>query len=280
MAVPPGGMHGALGPPKGFSSDRTLESNVPQATMATCPKCGAKVRKERLRRHVSTVHVEGTRAPKVATGSARAAARAATVTFPWQLIAVIGVVSAVVGAGYWALAQQPSSPPNPPGPSVSRIAVLEVTYGSFSGVIKIHLDERAPGTAANFIQLVENGDYDGNSFHRVAASFVIQGGAVSGAASVAWESTGLLNEYLSVAMARSGDANEASSKDTATSQFFINLNNNPSLDNFAWPYVVFGHVVSGESLVRGIGGLFPSGEPSYDGPPTQTVTITRAYMES
>jgi len=44
--------------------------------------------------------------------------------------------------------------------------------------------------------------------------------------------------------------------------------------------VVFGHVVEGESVVRAIGALYPSGNPSYDGAPTVTVTITRAFMGS
>ena len=228
--------------------------------MAECPKCGAKVRKERLRRHVNTVHGEGAKVAKVAGGSARTAAKAASVTFPWQLLVVLGIASAIVGAGYWASTQQPATPP---GPSVEQIAVLEVTYGSNSGVIKIHLDTvRAAGTAGNFIRLVKAGDYDGTPFHRVAANFVIQGGAVSGADSVTWENTGLKNVDLSVAMARSGDANDANYKDTATSQFFISLKDNPSLDNYAYPYVVFGHVVEGESVVRAIGALYPSGNPS------------------
>jgi peptidyl-prolyl cis-trans isomerase A (cyclophilin A) len=77
-------------------------------------------------------------------------------------------------------------------------------------------------------------------------------------------------------MARSGDANDAGSKDTATSQFFINLKDNPSLDQVTYPYVVFGHVTEGKSVVDTIGAI-PS-NPAGDGEPTSPVSILRVTI--
>ena len=237
--------------------------------MAECPKCGAKVKKDNLRRHISGVHGPGAQAPKAARSAP--SRPASTVAFPWQIMVVMAVVAAVVIGGYWYMAQQ--SGPSPDGNGTGTVAVIETNYGT----IKITLDTgRAPRTAGNFISLANAGKYNGNSFHRVAANFVIQGGAVAGAANVAWENTGLRNVAYSVAMARSGDANDAGSKDTATSQFFINLQDNPNLDAYTYPYVVFGHVTEGRSVVDTIGAI-PS-NPAGDGQPTSPVSIIRVTI--
>lgn len=241
---------------------------MPQATFAECPECGAKVRKEKLRRHVNAVHREGPKAPKPVAE----VPRGPTVRFPWAMFAVLAVVAVIVIAGFWLATRPPAGGGLTSG---NRVAVMETSYGT----IKIQLDTgRAPRTAGNFISLVQAGKYDGNSFHRVAANFVIQGGAVTGAANVAWENTGLKNVRYSIAMARSGDADNASYKDTATSQFFINLGDNANLDDYRFAYVVFGRVIEGQSVVDAIGSI-PSTPPG-DGQPNTPVTINRVYMES
>ena len=238
--------------------------------MAECPKCGAKVKKDNLRRHINGVHGPSTQAPKAAPSAPERPA--STVSFPWQIMVVLGVVAAIVIAGYWYMTQQPET--NPPPPS-GTVAVIETNYGT----IKITLDmTQARRTSENFISLANADRYNGNSFHRVAANFVIQGGAVSGAATVAWENTGLRNVAYSVAMARSGDANDPGSRDTATSQFFISLKDNPSLDNYAYPYVVFGHVTEGKSVVDAIGAI-PS-NPTGDGQPISPVTIISVTIQT
>lgn len=249
--------------------------------MAACPKCGAKVRKEKLRRHLSTVHGGAPRAAKGPRAADAKGSRPSTVKFPLKAVVALAVVAALVLVGYWYLTQ-PGSGPSGSNPSAGSVAVIETNYGT----IKIALDKtRAPRTAGNFIALANAGKYNGNSFHRVAANFVIQGGAVSGAANVAWESTGLKNVAYSIAMARSGSANDSASKDTATSQFFINLKDNPSLDTydpatrvgFTYAYVVFGHVTEGQSVVQTIGAL-PT-NPAGDGQPTSPVTILRVTIQ-
>lgn len=241
---------------------------VPQATFAECPKCGAKVRQEKLRRHVNAVHGEGPRPAKKPVPEARAP----TVRFPWTIVGVMAVAAAIVLAGLWFATR----PPAGGGPTTEgSVAVIETNYGTF----KVQLDRgRAPNTVNHFVGFVQAGGYNRNSFHRVAANFVIQGGAIAEAGNVAWENTGLRNVAHSVAMARSGSANNISDRDTATSQFFINLQDNPSLDDYNWPYVVFGRVIEGHSVVDAIGAI-PSNPPG-DGQPTTSVTIDRIYMES
>ena len=243
---------------------------MPQATFAECPKCGAKVRKEKLRRHVTNVHGEGAKAVKVGATVGTAAA-VATVVFPWRLVAVLAAAGVIVGAGYWAVTQPAANPPPEPG----SVIVLETNYGT----IKIQLDlGRAPKTTAHMIGLVTAGKYDGNGFQRVAANFVIQAGRGADSAKIAWENTGLKNVRYSVAMARvPGD------QDSASSEFFINLKDNPFLDGSGSepPYAVFGHVFTdeGKAAVDAIGSLYPPSDPTYDGAPTSPVTISRAYME-
>ena len=121
------------------------------------------------------------------------------------------------------------------------------------GVIRIALDEvKAPKTCENFLNYVKEGFYNDTIFHRVIDGFMIQGGGFTTdmtqktpKASIANEAdNGLKNIRGSIAMARTSDPHSASS------QFFINVNDNTFL-NFraqtpdAWGYCVFGQVIEG-----------------------------------
>jgi len=150
------------------------------------------------------------------------------------------------------------------------IALFNTSLGSF----KVELDTvRAPATAGNFIDLVKQGFYNGLTFHRIAQGFVMQGGDPFGngtggsGKTISWEDTGLENLKYTLAMARGQDP------DSASSQFYANLKDNPSLDESDPPYVVFGRVVEGFETVDLIGSLYPPGSVSYDGPPTSTVKM-------
>ena len=146
-----------------------------------------------------------------------------------------------------------------------------------AGVIKIELyPAAAPKTVANFLDYVKAKFYDGTQFHRVIDGFMIQGGGFTPEFSqkptrppVAIEAevsskAGLLNVPGTLAMARTSDPN------SATSQFFINVNDNKSL-NYApgnAGYTVFGKVISGMDIVTkiaksatGSGGPFPKDVP-------------------
>jgi cyclophilin family peptidyl-prolyl cis-trans isomerase len=128
------------------------------------------------------------------------------------------------------------------------------------GEIEIELDtERAPKTTENFLAYVDEGFYDGTIFHRVIKDFMIQGGGYDGGrqkkstrpAVINEGANGLHNENGTVAMART------SAPDSATSQFFINVENNAFLDHRdntpeGYGYAVFGHVTRGMEVVEKI----------------------------
>ncbi len=125
------------------------------------------------------------------------------------------------------------------------------------GTIVIQLyAEKAPRTAENFLTLVNNGFYDGVIFHRVIPGFVAQAGGYTfdfqrkpEQATVVNESaSGLKNERGTVAMARTSDP------DSASTQFYINLQDNPSLNatDKKPGYTVFGKVILGFDVAEKI----------------------------
>ena len=126
-----------------------------------------------------------------------------------------------------------------------------------SGTIVVELDRnRAPKTVENFLNYVESGAYIGTIFHRVIPGFVIQTGGydvnldeIETLSEIINESgNGLKNQRMSLGMARTNEPHSASS------QFYINLSDNFSLDPMPtrWGYAVFGDVIDGFSVVDGI----------------------------
>ena len=126
-----------------------------------------------------------------------------------------------------------------------------------SGTIVVELDRnRAPKTVENFLNYVESGAYIGTIFHRVIPGFVIQTGGydvnldeIDTLPEIINESgNGLKNQRMSLGMARTNEPHSASS------QFYINLNDNFSLDPMPtrWGYTVFGDVIDGFSIVDDI----------------------------
>ena len=122
------------------------------------------------------------------------------------------------------------------------------------GTIEIELlPDLAPRTVDNFLALVDDQFYDGLVFHRVIANFMIQGGGYTpdlaykpAPNKVPNESfNGVRNSRGSVAMARLSDP------DSADSQFFINVRDNPHLDADGTKagYTVFGRVAAGMEVV-------------------------------
>ncbi|MDH3284550.1 MAG: peptidylprolyl isomerase [Acidobacteriota bacterium] len=115
------------------------------------------------------------------------------------------------------------------------------------GTIDVELwPDKAPRTVNNFLRYVRSGFYDGTIFHRVIKGSVIQGGGLTEDLSakptrkpIKLETNGR-HEKLTIGMARGEQPN------TATSQFFINLDRNSSYDD---AYAVFGRVVKGNAIV-------------------------------
>ena len=152
------------------------------------------------------------------------------------------------------------------------------------GAIKIELDSaKAPISTENFLGYVDDGHYDGTVFHRVIPDFMIQGGGMN--ADMDQKSTkspikneaenGLENDRGTVAMARTNAV------DSATSQFFINLKNNDSLNHGprSYGYAVFGRVIEGMDVVDKIAAV-PTGQHGAHGDvPKQAVVIESAKRE-
>jgi len=164
---------------------------------------------------------------------------------------------------------------------MKEIVVLETSKGN----IEIELDrENAPVTVENFLGYVNSGFYDGTVFHRVISSFMIQGGGFTGEGveketnpPIKLESdNGLKNSRGTVAMARTNQP------DSATSQFFINVADNPFLDYAPGNdgYAVFGKVVSGMDVVDEIKSVQTTTKyGAYQDWPVEDIVITRAYVK-
>jgi peptidyl-prolyl cis-trans isomerase A (cyclophilin A) len=159
--------------------------------------------------------------------------------------------------------------------------VIETNLGEF--VVELNR-LRAPITANNFLRYVLNGHYDNTIFHRVMPGFVVQGGGYGPDFSekpllepIYNESgNGLANQPMTVAMARYEDPH------SATSQFYVNLAANESLDpnSKSWGYAVFGSVVSGQNVVEAIGAVPTAYNENLDATdvPTQTVKLISAKV--
>ena len=128
------------------------------------------------------------------------------------------------------------------------------------GVISVELDtEKAPISAQNFLDYAEAGHFDNTIFHRVIPGFMVQGGGFEPGmkqkpckAPIKNEAdNGLLNQRGSVAMARTGVV------DSATSQFFINSKDNDFLNHGGrdFGYAVFATVIKGMHVVDQISGV-------------------------
>jgi peptidyl-prolyl cis-trans isomerase B (cyclophilin B) len=160
--------------------------------------------------------------------------------------------------------------------------VVDVTTNH--GTFAIQLDPaKAPVSVANFLQYVDAGHYDGTIFHRVIATFMIQGGGYDQMyekkpvrAPIQNEAdNGLKNQRGTVAMARTGDPH------SATAQWFVNVVDNGFLDHKAkdaqgWGYAVFGRVIEGMDVVDTIKAVATgSNGPFTKDAPDEMVVIQR-----
>ncbi|ALK99503.2 peptidylprolyl isomerase [Massilia sp. WG5] len=160
----------------------------------------------------------------------------------------------------------------------------QVSLKTSMGEIVLELNqEKAPKTVENFLQYVKAGFYKGTVFHRVIDGFMIQAGGMD--AQLHGRKTrppiknesdnGLSNAAYTVAMARE------SNPDTATSQFFINVVDNPGLD---FPnmngsgYAVFGKVVKGQEVVDKIKGVLVDDVHGMENVPVTPVVIKSATI--
>lgn len=165
--------------------------------------------------------------------------------------------------------------------------LVKVTTNHGEMVFELY-PEKAPLTVANFLHYVNSGHYDGTIFHRVIDKFVAQGGGFT--PDFEYKPTldpipneafnGLKNEPGTLAMARDYEP------DTATSQFYINLDDNKFL-NYRSPqpkyfgYCVFGKVVKGWDVARKIAALPTGASSRFEADvPVQAVVIEKVALAS
>ena len=161
-----------------------------------------------------------------------------------------------------------------------------ITLHTNFGDIKIALNhEKAPVTAENFLTYCKNGFYDNTIFHRVIDGFMIQGGGMESGmrekatnAPIKNEANNRLsNKRGTIAMARTGDPN------SATSQFFINTADNAFLDfknktPQGYGYAVFGKVTSGMDVVQQISKTPTATRGFHQNVPVKPVIIKRVTI--
>ena len=162
--------------------------------------------------------------------------------------------------------------------SANPTAIIHTSLGDIQ--IELFAD-KAPVSVKNFIDYANGGFYDGTIFHRVISHFMIQGGGFTvdmeqkptGAPIVNEASNGLSNTRGTIAMARTSDP------DSATSQFFINVQDNQNLDHTGGNssrgagYAVFGKVTAGMNVVDDIRFVETTTIPPYADVPVTAVVI-------
>jgi cyclophilin family peptidyl-prolyl cis-trans isomerase len=172
-------------------------------------------------------------------------------------------------------AQQPAALEPAPG---NPVAVISTTMGDIT--VELFKD-RAPVSVENFLAYAAEGFYSGTIFHRVVRGFVIQGGGYTAGMNekptrdpIQNEATnGLKNLRGTLSMARTRVLR------SATSQFYINVADNSSLDHRGYApddfgYAVFGRVLSGMEVADKIADV-----PTKAERPLEAVTITGVALK-
>jgi len=156
-----------------------------------------------------------------------------------------------------------------------------ITFSTSLGDITIELfPDKAPVTVENFLAYVDAGHFVGTIFHRVIPGFMIQGGGFD--ADMNQKPTrdpikneadnGLKNERGTLSMARTSDVN------SATCQFFINVNDNDVLDHGErdFGYAVFARVTEGMDVVDKIVAVATGNRGGHSDVPVEAVVVERA----
>ncbi len=159
------------------------------------------------------------------------------------------------------------------------MVLLITNFGKIT--IDLYADE-APVTVENFLAYVDDGFYDGTIIHRVIPGFVIQGGGFTKTMHqkptkppIANEAAnGLKNVRGSLSMARTQDIN------SATSQFFVSLQDNTILDHGTrdFGYAVFAKVSEGIDVVDRIASVPTGNQGHHQNVPVEPVVIESAYQ--
>jgi len=169
-------------------------------------------------------------------------------------------------------------------PSVfAASADTHVMLTTSAGNIELELDNaKAPVSVKNFVDYVQSGYYNNTIFHRVIPGFMVQGGGftadmqqkLTNAPIKNEADNGLRNVRGTISMARTAD------KDSATSQFFLNVADNAFLDHGQrdFGYAVFGKVIKGMDVVDKISQVKTDNVGPYQNVPTTPVVILSAKV--
>ncbi|MFH2020690.1 MAG: peptidylprolyl isomerase [archaeon] len=168
-------------------------------------------------------------------------------------------------------------------PTPNKVAVFDTTIGTFEAEI---FEDKAPISSKNFLDYVSAGYYNGLIFHRVIAGFMIQGGGFdkdmnekpTNPAIKNEAGNGLKNEKYTLAMARTNVV------DSATSQFFVNVENNEFLDHRdetmqGFGYAVFGKVTTGFEVVDSIAKVQTTTVGHFQDVPAAPVIINKVSIK-
>lgn len=162
------------------------------------------------------------------------------------------------------------------------MVILHTNFGAIT--LELYAD-KTPNTVANFLRYAKDGHYDGTIFHRVIPGFMIQGGGYTEdmqqkptRAPIQNEAdNGLKNTAYTIAMARTPNPH------SATSQFFINVVDNPFLDYTeptaqGYGYCVFGRVIAGQDTVDRISKVKTGVRAGHQDVPLESVVIERVEI--
>jgi len=166
--------------------------------------------------------------------------------------------------------------------TAGTIVLFETSAGDFE--VELY-PEDAPITVKNFLAYVNESFFDGLIFHRVIDGFMIQGGGFDEQMNQKQTrepikneaGNGLKNKKYTIAMARTNVV------DSATAQFFINVEDNDFLDHqdetpAGFGYAVFGKVVRGTGVIDTIKGVKTTTKGYYENVPVEPVIIRKASL--
>lgn len=191
-----------------------------------------------------------------------------------------GMFAILLLAGAKAVAGEPDDQDRQDAQMETPMVVFETSHGNLTLEL---FPEEAPITVENFLQYVDDGFYDGTIFHRVIPGFVVQGGGFDEdfrqketRAPIKNEAdNGLKNKRGTLSMARTQQ------RDSATSQFFINLADNAFLDHGTrdFGYAVFAQVTEGMEVVDKIAQARTGNRGMHQDVPVDDIVVKRAYRK-
>jgi len=195
---------------------------------------------------------------------------------------LLALMLGVAGCGASEPGKQTVSTAPAAGQPANPRVLIETSKGNITVEVFPH---NAPQSAANFLNYVKSGFYDGLAFHRIIPGFMIQTGGMTpdmvekpkGAPIQNEADNGLKNLRGTLAMARMGEPHSASS------QFFINVADNAFLNHRGksfegWGYAVFGQVVDGMNVVDAIVAVPRGSRGPYDDVPVDPVVMKRVTL--